>query len=717
MPPPLRGPLPGSASFWANVRDGQDVSGNPLRTGFTCELISDWHDKDGRILEKGMAGKLLGFNDVSASIGMPGFTDGFTVPRDILKGGPVRYGTWTTKGINMKLGVTPSNIKDLDLDQQLPRAVKAFMLELKDSNFPFVGAYLATIGAAGEKIDDLTRRFVSGVRDAGLLDTLNMPSFTIHDIERNARLRIGNNAASRRSGVYLRIYTHTGGQVHEIETYVGKSKQFSQRYKSVVSPTAEKKDPRHWSRHHSDDITAEWVAVCILDGVPNTILFLVEQIFVSLLETYRADIITPSSIESEIDWLKGFQGSAQYMYAAARAAQRASNWPGATLSRPQEYGATKAMNLSSPIVEQGNDRAQLIRQDGSFELPGSNKLVRIANFRRAIPKTTTYNRQPETTDQSVIEWFTISWYNTEKGKTDYWRIASLCDDETVTKGIDLPPRHTVYGTVFEVRLDGKSHPMSYFRGPQVPVFLNSNIADSWALRIEWKDPTGQHRARYIQPMDTHSNWNYPGAARGASERYLRCISLIHHLFDVPVPDLETAYIDMGAARVIQGHRNVFLQEISYGPQTSYPNSIDYSRVTASRQIQMMKDGGLQKVNVLFANRGVGPKRQAPAKCDSCILETDYAVNQHASCEEKNGVNTNVCKRCYEVFGRAACSFTPHQRWRNHEDKRYRDRYRPLLHMPDRIEHAAITVDPELQLVPELDEEEGEVSDGEIEAFL
>jgi hypothetical protein len=465
MPPLLHGALPSDANFWAALRDGQDLSGNPLRIDFTCEVVRDWRGKDAdRLFEKGIAGKILALNDHSASVGFEGMNQAYIVPREILKGGPVRWGTWTTKGID------------------------------------------------------------------------------------------------------------------------------------------------------------------------------------------------------------------------------------------------KSLN------------PELIRQDELFEVPESNKLVGIVNFRTATQKTTAYNRQPGTTNQSIIEWFNISWFDDENGKMDHWRIASVHSDTTIAEGIDIPPRDTVYEIVFEVRLDGKSHSMSYFRGPEVPVFLNSSIADSWALRIEWKDPNGQHRSRYIQPTETQYNWNYPGAARGASEHHLRCISLIHYLFNVPYPDLESAYIDMGAARVVQGHRNFFLQETTYGAQTPYPNPIVYARVSDQRQIQMMKDGGLQRVNIPYSDRPEGPERTTPANCDSCQLEATYAVSQNASCIEKTGVGRNVCERCYDVFGRAACSFTPNMRWRNIEDKPYRDKFRPLLHMPDRIEHAIDTVDPDARRIPELDEEEEDVSDGE-KAFL
>jgi hypothetical protein len=716
MPPLLPGPLPGNAKFWANLRDGQDMSNNPLRVGFTCRVIKDWHANDSdRVFEAGMTGKVLAFNEYSVSVGFQGLQVAHTVPRDILEGGPVRWGIWTTRDSDLNLEVAPSNTRDIDLDEQFPKAVQAFMLALKDSNFAQIGVHLSIIGSHGENIDSLTRRFVGGVRNAGLLDTFNMPDFTVQDIIQNASLTIGNNDASRRSGVYLRIYTHIG-EVHEIETYVGKSKRFCQPYLRVVSPAAKTKDPNHWIRHHSDDITAVWVALCILDNMPDTVLLLAEQILVSLLETYRADMINPTSTESEIDSLEGFQSSAMTMHAVAGAAQQVSKWPGATLSRPQRYGAAKGMNISSPIVEQGRDRSQFIRQDALFDVTGSDKFVPVSNFRRAIPKTAKYNEQPGSKNQQVITWITMSYYDQNEGKLKPWHIASLYTDEEVAEAIHVPPPDTVYGTVFEVRLDGKPHPMTYFRGPKIPIFHNSDIADSWALRIEWTDPKGQPRSRYVQPMETHYNWNYPGAARGASEHYLRCISLIHHLFHVPYPDLKTAYIDMGAARVIQAHRDGFLQETTYGPQTPYPIAIVYSRVSDRRQIQMMKDGGLHNVNIPHSTRPTGPIRGALMNCDSCQLEATFAVSKHAECVEKTGVGKNVCERCYDVFGRAACSFTPNQRSGDKEDKPYRDRFRPLLHMTERITEAIDTVDPKLRLVPGLDEEE-EVSEGEMEAFI
>jgi hypothetical protein len=253
--------------------------------------------------------------------------------------------------------------------------------------------------------------------------------------------------------------------------------------------------------------------------------------------------------------------------------------------------------------------------------------------------------------------------------------------------------------------------MSSMRGQKVPIFANLEIADSWMLRVEWKDPNSVFRCRYVQPTGTHFNYDVPNAARGQSKHYLRCISMIHHLFDAPYQDLRSAYFNMGPASVLQAHHDCFLQEISFGPQTPYPNTIDYSRVSDARQIQMMRDFGLQNVNIPWSNRPIA-KRSVPQKCDSCVLEAEKEVKSHMSCEQKQGVPTNVCKHCYDDFGRAACSFTPNQRWRNHEDEAFKARYRPLLHIPERVAGAMDTIDPVLQLIPGIEEEE--VSDGELD---
>ena len=479
-----------------------------------------------------MTGKVFAYNDYSVSVGIQGLNEKCTVPRNILKGGPVQWNTWTVQGHGIDFMNAPRNTKDIDMNKQFPRAVRAFLAALEDSKFSTIESCRKIIGEKGEKIDGVTERIMAGVKDAGLLDILNTPTFTVQDIEQNAALVIGINAKSQRSGIYLRIYTTTTGQVYVIQTYVGKTKNFSARYSSVSSAAGEKHEPKHWKLHHSQNVTAVWVALCILDGMPDAFLHMTEQVFVSLLETYRSDIIAPGKTSIDKPYLSGFIANASYMSAVAQVARQTSAWPGAAASRPQRYGASKGMNLQSPIFEMNMDRIHFIRQDSYHQLPSTKDVLQIANFRRAVPRKANWNHLAKSKDMQIIAWLNITWTDSDL-KTNKWAPVSTETDEMVTKGVDVPSRDTLYATVFEVRLDGKPHPMSYMQGPKIPVFVNSDISDSWALRIEWNDPNGVFRSRYIQPTGTHFNYNLPNAGRGQSEHYLRCISLIHHLFGAP----------------------------------------------------------------------------------------------------------------------------------------------------------------------------------------
>ncbi|KAH7076897.1 hypothetical protein BKA63DRAFT_602620 [Paraphoma chrysanthemicola] len=709
MPPSIFRPLPdiSDGDYWADIRDGQTRTDSPLRVGYTCEVIQEWRDRSSQwTYQKGMAGKVLAFNNVSVSVGFQGLNDKRTVPRNILKGGPVKWGTWKAQGHDIDFKIAPRKSKDVNMDKQFPISVHTFLSALQDSNFATIGGYLSVVGQNGENIDSITRRIVLGVEEAGLLDVLNNPKFTVHDIRQSASLTIGGGAESKRSGVYLRIYTTIDGHIHDIQIYVGKSKNFAARYTGVSGPRGKSNEPKHWSLHNRDDVTAVWVALCFLDDMPDSILHVAEQVFTSLLETYRRDVIAPSKADTEKPWLEGMIASASYMYAAAQEIK--ATWPGAAFSRPAQFGAAKGMNLQSPLFEINKDRTLFIRVDSYHSITSTKEVVRIANFRRAVPRKANWNRLQKSKDQQIIAWMNFNWG--ESSKVIKWAPASTEKDDVVAKGIEVPSRDTLYATVFEVRLDGKPHPMSYMRGPQIPVFVNSPIADSWALRIEWIDATGTLRSRFVQPAGTHFNYNVPKAARGQSEHYLRCMALIHHLFDVPYTQNRSKFFDMGAANVLQAHHDYFLQEISFRPQTPYPNTIDYSRISDTRQIEMMVDAGLKNVNIQWKDRPKG--RRGQLRCDSCLLEGESGVKSHMSCEPKDGVSTNVCIHCYDDFGRSACSFTPNNRIRNQEDAAYKAKYRPLLHMPEQVSDAMDTVDPQLQLIQSIEQEE--VSDDELD---
>lgn len=75
------------------------------------------------------------------------------------------------------------------------------------------------------------------------------------------------------------------------------------------------------------------------------------------------------------------------------------------------------------------------------------------------------------------------------------------------------------------------------RGPKLPVFVNSGIADSRALRIEWKDLSGAPRCRYVQAARSHVNYDLQNAARGQ----LWALSQMHIYDSSPFPNPYRSY--------------------------------------------------------------------------------------------------------------------------------------------------------------------------------
>lgn len=192
-----------------------------------------------------------------------------------------------------------------------------------------------------------------------------------------------------------------------------------------------------------------------------------------------------------------------------------------------------------------------------------------------------------------------------------------------------------------MRLDGKPHPKSFARLPTIPIFLNSDIASSWALRAEWKNVAGNNRARYIQSGGY--NEQVTGAARGHTQTFLKSIAMIHYLFNVPVQDGLYAYMDLGKSNVIQAHYNHLSQEVTFDTQKQYPHNIDYSRVSERRCIQMMGDAGLQNMDQIFNTYQVS-ERVAYAASDT------YSPLSTIVCQPKAGASGEVCEYCYDIIG-------------------------------------------------------------------
>jgi hypothetical protein len=228
--------------------------------------------------------------------------------------------------------------------------------------------------------------------------------------------------------------------------------------------------------------------------------------------------------------------------------------------------------------------------------------------------------------------------------------SSIPDLSDANDGIKLPRQGTLYHVVFELRLDGKRHPKSYARLPTVTSLMNQDIANSWALRVEWQNPSGQTQSRYLQQGGRRRiGYQAPAnAARGHSHAYIRGMEILHWLVGVKCADayLRSYMNVLGNANVLQVHHDYFSQTIEFGPQKSYPHRIDYGRVNHDDIMANMRNAGLNNVNDSF------DARRKKRKCDTCIRD----VRENIPCTKKAGVQGEVYTHCYDV-GRSACSWT------------------------------------------------------------
>lgn len=107
---------------------------SPPREGFTFKLISDWEDKEHRRqLRKGMGGEVVKFNDHFALVSMQGLDQKCTVPRQILKGGSVKWNTWTEEG-----GINKNETQYIRLDawHQRPASLEVLHITNFRSTMP-----------------------------------------------------------------------------------------------------------------------------------------------------------------------------------------------------------------------------------------------------------------------------------------------------------------------------------------------------------------------------------------------------------------------------------------------------------------------------------------------------------------------------------------------------------------------------------------------------
>jgi hypothetical protein len=249
----------------------------------------------------------------------------------------------------------------------------------------------------------------------------------------------------------------------------------------------------------SDSI--EMRALCVVpSGFYEDYKYIVEQLFTSLLQTYRAALLN-GNVST-----KDYQGTSHQkncidMDKIATAAANLSKWTGA-VQRDSFWRASFAkcagLNYQSPISEAPtHETGNWLRQDGWVPDPEDpTESIKIANFTREAPKKMTVLTAEEKF-ASPEKSFIIFSLKSEVTKDYRFKIHRTLQKGLSSDGVDWPVEGSFFNVTFEVRLDWKPHPYSYARLPLIGPFADWDRANSWAVSIDWTDAAGKHRSKYL----------------------------------------------------------------------------------------------------------------------------------------------------------------------------------------------------------------------------
>ncbi|KAF2793811.1 hypothetical protein K505DRAFT_337462 [Melanomma pulvis-pyrius CBS 109.77] len=325
----------------------------------------------------------------------------------------------------------------------------------------------------------VSQTIITGIKAAGLFKILNTDNFTVQDLVDREKCTIIIPSSSKKAGVYARFHrsgsTMTHWKPNTTYGYIGFSKEFDDCFHRHAYMQALYSD----LTRNSTKLAS--IALRILGSeLEHEYFYLTEQVFVCMLQTYRASLsLSPSGNSDTLS----FTFAAKYFFDISNEVFRISSWGGA-ISRPS-FGISEGVNYSSPLLEYASvsDKTLFIRTDVEIRDGLSGRLVPMAFFRRAKQDTVPLNGNLLAFTHREIDIGNMNFRH-----------------EPWTDGMKGPVAGTPYQLIFEVRKDGTPHPQSWTRLPEVGPFKNWNQARSWAVRIEWEHPknSGMWRFTYLQ---------------------------------------------------------------------------------------------------------------------------------------------------------------------------------------------------------------------------
>lgn len=372
---------------------------------------------------------------------------------------------------------------------------------------------------------------------------LNNPESTIEQLVYKSTFNCIESLDRNAAGIYIRRYIvpNPGQTKKGCVLYAGQSRELISRAISWKSQKA--------NALVENANSVEMKAICILPwDFYISHCFIVEQVFVSLLETYRASLVNGSYSTSLGDTeTSAFKQNYLDLKLVADGVSELSGWRGFVSRKSsweQDFDSCQGLNVQSPLSESHlHTKMEWYRVDACFPAPepddnGKIEAIRVANFSSSKLRKFTVTDSKE---GATVVLFSL-WENQEssgegnsnKGKSIFrskggksskeevyrFRMTRTPRNKSEYDGYQWPKPDTFFTSTFEVRLDGKPHPYAWARLPLIGTFEDWDRANSWGFRIGWKDPGGKSRSRYIQceqmgsPLDSRAPGSLLPYARG-----------------------------------------------------------------------------------------------------------------------------------------------------------------------------------------------------------
>ncbi|KAK5698040.1 hypothetical protein LTR97_007000 [Elasticomyces elasticus] len=644
-----------------NVGCGFKVHTNYKTSGGTYFYEGD----EGRITKPGVEKGWVHVNILRRGASAPnkGVPVEAWVPRSIVNCGLVPYGqitldprlpTVSTKVPPKPPAVHPSNVFESTVVELLV-AIKA---NIDDDVIDGVANEWETL-LDNDHLSTTYSTIIQGVKKAGVYQTLRKADFTgpeLRDVGKRIH-KLGHKDAWSGIGVYeIAVADFKEDNKREMETYIGKSGDMSARCTGHNSSL--NKDTDLQEVHKSINQAYNWkmFALCLLDDESEKIKTLVEQLFVMLLRTYHAKLLTwdvdtsAKSVPRVMDsvsrrfWHK--QDAAVFIRIANEVFKK-TGW--ARGCGTTGFGSSVGLNVSSPLTE----------PSGLYE-----KLLWI---RTEVPGVVaTYTRRP------ILVLL-------DKGGNST-SITPFSGVQIILPK-DGPPAGIKVEFTIEVMLDGNPHRFQYARIPFVGPYEDWLFACSFGIRITWDNAAGSESKLYLQQSSVRRHaLNFVSKDIGSLSHYSRAIHIMRYLhqqkLQAPIDWQKDDAVSGRIARVRRITFDVLTQVIEIAPaDVTHERYIErpktLSKATITAQLSAHGAKQIDSTTPQFDSTDTVPQEEwrtvpgsyATAKtitnvprkqCDACHRYTQVTYDPYAETSPIVCGN-GVCELCPKL-GRP-CSFT------------------------------------------------------------